>query len=1756
MDPLINLLLNTGPPKKYTLFFNDIELPKLSEYINEDDTIESLFGKLLIVLSNKPEYNEVMNNIHINNVCMLYKTGASSYDLLGVYRDLPYSLVYLEKPIEDNYDQNILNSINELNHTPVDERKKILDDFNILEDTIRIYDLKTLMDNRSIDITDSTLTNGYIRKYWPFVDDETIHELYDSSTASGKYLEYIQKQLVKYEKEINDILQINQDKKNIQQSGNKPDNFMFYHLCLTKNLDMDIDIKLLFNNISLNNDIPVSILNMENYSDSRYKIFKEATKEISLQQFKQWKSGIILVPHLFESTSYYNRKSNCVTFCLNISNGLGNIKKYAIINISSDGVLELITEKNAMKTVSLRPDTQTNLYLETLIKNVNKVLQKCNYYIKDITSFDIDFLRNKDTDTFIKELGGKLVYTIDVSCGQQREHFDSLLEKNINQYRTFLRIREEDIPQKRKKDRETLFSTGHKFVYKRVSEYTALDSLEAMIMPFIINIVTMDQQAPVIKYVLRALYNDDEKFTKEARKLVDNTIKKYQTKKKIKRKRIERGISCRIQDVGQEIHLLFDSAKNLKELQRLTQFATVMIDRTLKNIDIRDNAFKLDLVLKSASPSLSSSRTAIDKSSAAAASDDDDGVLESSSSSSSSSSIQSLGGGGKIVLKQYQQNLIKKYDPDLLGWKSQGQGKGAIRGYSSLCLGDKMQNKQPYIIPDVDEVVRIEKLWKKVFGLENAFGGPDIYADADIHRDQHTEELSKGVPFDDSYIRWIKASSGFPEQPSFYICNRYWCVNCEAPIPDRHFKDHKTYVARQQNITCPFCKCGYYGLKDSGGREITPEVNGTILERAEPYWEKGNTRAEKNKGAVKLPEDTTKYLPGYLDLHSHYETAHNLRKDTEAYKGRIPCCYNSPKYNANDYKAVVQDKTTVGVAATKNWGKIVKPGHIGIIHPKINQIINEEEKYGELNRFGVHQFNDNGGTGLLNSLAIIYFNDITKDYKDIIDALELHRVDPRFFCKANNGDLISKFKTPYNKIDDSDIDIIITRAISANPNFIKFYNFSESLKTILAPVVAKEVELKEAKKKVEALTKEKEEALTKEKEEAAAAAEVKEKEEDLVRVNVEVRHKFHDNFPELLKTEPEFRVLCNIWTAYDNFIKQIHELDDHNILPVIQELEHHQATTPTTPKNRRVPDKRPVDLEERYICLFHIDTGSSEKINIVYPSRYYKSIPPNISYLVKTNVTYQPILHDESKSPTLEINMPLYNWCIIEHDKDTFNTSTLPVIDYGTLDRIPLLLKISNEEKISNRRQFQHKYYYVDSLSIARYIILKLSANKDGLNAKSIILPIAPYKILNLDGNPAGGTQMHSYKKEDGEEGKYSLFIQYHIKKGGAFNMLFKDLPTYKELEDILKKINDSGVFRKDSNAGANAYDTEGIFVDISRNKAVGYSVNDRHIIYFKEEDSEIEGLKRYDQFPYINDEEVEKDIFVDDIDKSEKKVIDERSKYKQQAINETLLYKQYTLEISSAISQEDSIELKKLADIDLSMDDTEKYLYKSMWQHDKRDKIRDLILKVTKYHTNKGKNNPFDAYPDDVRQIQRKCDRNFRSGKAVGDYIAKKFCNKRPLCKYSGKTCKLILGGKSYWSERPLKDLFVEMLTDDIYYGGLKAVKILNKEIKAVDSRLSSIYKSSDKELILTPLDIRNPEELEKLFSNRIDPNDRSAYSYTGGKRRTIRKKKERRRTIRKKKQLRTHKKKKQLRTPKKNQKRRTKAGSGGRRRRRTRKK
>ena len=1813
MGTLIDLLLDTKtrPTKRYRIFFNNMELSDLSKIIFEDDTLESIFGKLLIVL--KSLSYESLNELHINNVCMLYKTNESSYDLMGVYRKLPFPLNYLENPVNDNYDPTILNRIHQVNHTPEDERKKILDDYNIFDNVIKMYDIRYLLENKSLNLDGGNQRdmNGYIKKYWPFIENESVKEI-NSAAVTNKHKQYVDKEIRRQVDELNDQLQINEDKekirkmvqllkqmeelsdkKEIHELKNKikkeefktlPQNFMFYHLCIQKDLSKIIDIKLLFNNLSLNHDIPVSILNLENYSDSRFKIFKDSTEELTLQQFKQWKSGIVLVPHLFETASYYNRKINCVTFCVNVSNGLSKSKKYAVVNISSDGLLEMITEKSTMNSVSLNKDTDTNINFNTIIDKVNKILDKCNYYNSDISNFDTDFLKDKDSNTKIKELGGKIVYNVDVSCDQEREHFDTLMEKKKNQYKSFIRIREEDIPEKRKKDRETLYSTGHTFVYKKISEYTKLDSVEAMIMPFIINIYSHDQQASVIRYVLKALYNDDEKFTNEARKLVENTVNNYNANNSIKRKRIERGVSCRIEDVGRQIHFYFDSIKNFNELQRLTQFVTIMINKTINNDDLHKK-FKGKLIKKSSSPKdededeESSRRSTISEAyakveSESALEEDGDGdedeagdeagdeEEDSSSEDSSSSSVVSVG-GGKILLKQYHTKLIEEHDENLIGWDGQ-TAKGGISAYSIQCPAYKTRNRQPYIIPDIEEVERIKNLWSnKEFGfnIDNAFG--ENYSDSKMFRNSQVPDDGK------EYIRWIKATSGHPDQIAFYICNRYWCVNCKTPIPGQHFLQYKTYSDRKKNAQCPFCECGYFGAKDDGKvKELVPQRHGTILERVEEYWSQGKGKIESEAGH-KLPGDDIKYLPGYLKPHPVLKSKHTIIKGLEDYYGRVPCCYKTKQYKDNDPDSAKKDRhmgKDLKITVT-TWNKILHQGEIGAINPDINKIINEDDEF-TLGRYGVEQDDNGNKNGLLNSLSIIYFNDINKSYTDLIDALELHKKDLRFFCKANNGDLISKFKTPYDKLSDTEINDIIDwlgPVLLCSSDFKKFYKFKkvvtiekffdifkkekESIKQWLKENSIKKfylcsqslqqtilIKLLDFEKEEEELEK------LKELKELKKLKKLKElHKEEIIKWIYELYlcsqnfKKFYklksvvtkDNFFDILKNEPEFRVLCNIYTAYSEFLKKIHTLDYDNVLPVIQELEHNQAVTKKPDKTKNWDDREKIK-EERYICLFEIKSDESKgvqkpKINIVYPARYYKDLPSNMSmsYLVKTNQTYTPLINTDTKPPTpiIKLNKKLVDWCFREHNKDTLGTATLPVINYDTLNNIPKLVNMSQSGT------FKYKFYYVDSLSIARYLILKLSPEEDKTNIKSVILPISPYKILDIDGNQVGGTEMWNYKDESGADKVYSLFSQYHIKKGNAFNIQFSDIPTHTELERILNKINQMAVFNKQ-------YLIDGIFVDVTKNKAVGYSVNNGHIVYFKEMDhpEQDEHLKHYKQLPYINDEEVEKNIFIDEINKVEQQEQSDRSEYKKRAINESLLYKQYTLEVSSAITQADSIVLKKLADMDLSMDDTEKYLYKSMWYQDKRDRIRDIVLNYTKKHTKDGNINPFDAYAEDDRQIQNKCNRR----------IYKKNCNRRPLCKYSGKTCKLILGGKSYWSTRPLKDLFIEMLTDDIYYGGLKAVKILNREIKAVDPRLSSIYKSSDREIILTPIDIRDEQELLRIFNNTDDPNHRSVYSYSGGRKRTL-KKKQKRRTVRKKKQARTHKKKKEDRTHKRNRKRRT---------------
>ena len=146
--------------------------------------------------------------------------------------------------------------------------------------------------------------------------------------------------------------------------------------------------------------------------------------------------------------------------------------------------------------------------------------------------------------------------------------------------------------------------------------------------------------------------------------------------------------------------------------------------------------------------------------------------------------------------------------------------------------------------------------------------------------------------------------------------------------------------------------------------------------------------------------------------------------------------------------------------------------------------------------------------------------------------------------------------------------------------------------------------------------------------------------------------------------------------------------------------------------------------------------------------------------------------------------------------------------------------------------------------------------------------------------------------------------------------------------------------------------------------------------------------------------------------------------------------------------------------------------------------------------------------------------------------------CNSKPLCRVSGDMCTLKIGGDSYWSGKGLRNRFIEMLTNDIFYGGKIALDFLHNKITTPDPRLKILYKHSKDEYILTGEETRDDYTMNKIFSiNRSKILSKSSGYYSGEKRGGRKKK----RTVRKKRRNKTNRKKRQQRTLRKKKQRRT---------------
>ena len=1708
MDPIVDLLLDQTYRKSYKYVFNGE--PEDFVDVHEDDTVESMLYELLRIEDSEDDH------WNMDNICALYKSSHDGkFKLLGVScnKDLQYS-----HPPDITIDASILNSMSNLSVEFNRDRKRLLEDYQIDEDIIYVYDFKWFITQAASDKITFTneFINGFIKKYWPFIDRKPMFKIEDrdgefinsqtyeapaGKESKGSYTLYSRDQIAEFKKNYAQLNKIYSGQQAIIENINnkfdngqylKPDmvtGFEFYHLSIEKNIGKQLDINSLFKNISLSEDLPVSMLHLENYIDSKFKLHREAVKKIPLTQFKRWKSGISLIPTTI--FSHVNKRINTVTFHIKVTNSDGFDKKYAVINITMEGKIEIIIDKSTMINVSLKPDSNINLNLFTLLRNINNFLTTCKNYVDDITKIDTTsvngvpiFFTKPTAKTRIAELGGRLIYDFHIKCGEKKDDdITKTINKELEKYTPYVRKRKDiELQNKVQIKRETLLDMGNTFIYKKVSNYTNLNNMEALVVP----LLKSHKPEQLILYIMEVFSLDEI----EANAILEGINDKFKDKEKYSIDNIEDGIACRLEDFGLTLELVFDNVKKFTDLQRMTLFIGVFLSKVKE--------FRTADISKQSAPEITipiQSR-----------------VASSNSSSSSSSGYGDLGGG--TIINKYTSNQIDRVDPNLINYKGDVE-EGGYRPFSQKCPAYKTRNRQPFVIPDISNVKRIEGLWFKYLNIPYAFGNPVWYNPKLRNwRNDEREIDTDGKSVILSQILWIRTGTTY-DNLNMYVCSRYWCVKCHAPLPDSYFSS--VSEEEKKNTFCPFCHCGYFGLKDKKKGDI-PDSEGTIIERTENYWRPGVGSGIKAGTQGLFPPVDTLYLPGYLKPHP--VTGYI---EDEPLLHRLPCCYKGP--GRNDYKKIdpypscsicnhiynpVMDsrgeteipfdslhndwscpgkiKTSESVLnpdtgvwsnikdcpgkkqhyeknAQPDTGRIVEsPTYVlkeaakGVVHPDIIAKINDSPPNLYL-RYGVKS----SGSSLLHSLSQVYYDDKLANKQRLLN--EVTNEDNLLnFCRANDGDLVAKYRSPLSERE------------------AKKAHFYSWLRTIIksgSPEFKQYLQIHDGEKFADA-----------------------------------------DSIDTWFVRRAHYKALFNIYTAWTNFKLSLDRMKHEDLLPLLLEMN-----------------------PALYICLFVINI-KNKKIDIVYPSREYNSPPKNIAYVVakesksadnaNTSMYYEPIIKlEDSDSNIFHYHVPLseneafYTWCVENAEKDIINSATLPVFNNEQGSR---LLTLATDKK--------KNYTFIDSLCSVRYIIIRIGIY-------DITLPINPIKmimprIINTD------TGKYQLKQ------RYDLdeFIEFKDAKSKSKN------PSYVELYELINGLINEKII-------LNKYKIQGYYV--FENRVIGYSVNDGHAIFFSPVSDDDHDLlefmkdKKLEGAYYFHEKTIDTDILSTEI------IEDDRSIYKNQEINETVLYKQYKKEISSALSRQvgkkDIKELQKIIRADVYSERNEKYVMKAMWEYDRRNKIKAIVEKYTARHVKESSENPFEKWPTNERKTQTKCYRRTYNKKikskggsktaaAVklqaaerGRQSRNKNCSNRPLCEYEDKTCKLVIGGKSYWNNGDLKDKFIEMLTDDIFYSGFNAFKILNDSVRYPDPRLSKIFQSNENEIVLSAFELRSPRLLESIFATRNVYDFNSKFNFIeGGRRRRTKKQGRKRKTEKKKKQRRTHRKKNQRKTAIKNYKRKTK--------------
>ena len=409
--------------------------------IYDDDTIRDVLIKLAV---------ESKQNITSNHIFAWMEGNSKEVIPLGfTYQDIKMDQPYITK----NNDKNFVDTEGDYKIVKVETTINKLIEWYLPNNVINyttLYDyiqFLKLDPNKASEI-DIYLFNGKIRKYWPRINDPNEFFHFNNSSLVKSRVSKIKTESIIYER--------NKDQVGIIHNIEEPtyaDKLNVLLLSLTNSHeDNNVHLFKLFNDMTVNIEIPFSKITLENYEDTYCKLLKDTisykkpskdkfiTKELFIKWFRSQKISIPNLPPKFMDIK------NSLTF------KLYKDEEYVTLLIYSNGLVKLIFNDKTNKVL-------TPTFMNDMIKISNDFLKEINtkkiYSEKPILLLDTKNNSNSWKDYF-DSITSSLIYPV------KDYQINSVITlfKNLSAFVRF------DNAQ------ETIISC----IYKRIGDYDTIDT--------------------------------------------------------------------------------------------------------------------------------------------------------------------------------------------------------------------------------------------------------------------------------------------------------------------------------------------------------------------------------------------------------------------------------------------------------------------------------------------------------------------------------------------------------------------------------------------------------------------------------------------------------------------------------------------------------------------------------------------------------------------------------------------------------------------------------------------------------------------------------------------------------------------------------------------------------------------------------------------------------------------------------------------------------------------------------------------------------------------------------------------------------------------------------------------------------------------------------------------------------------------------------------------------------------------------------